>query len=103
MHALVQSLVALVPPEGSPWPRPSRQRWLTALTAVLDVLYEDDALDSPTPPAPILASPPDAPLRGAQSRPSPFVDGPRPAMVVDIRAEGHPVGAHRAKHVRRET
>jgi hypothetical protein len=125
MHALVQNLVALVPPEGSSWPRPSRQRWLAALAAVLDVLYEDEALDSPTRTAPVLAPPLEPPGRGtAAGRPSPFVDGPRPvapgsapptadagaadpvapghASVVDIRTEGQRVGTHRAKHLRPE-
>jgi hypothetical protein len=124
MHALVQNLIALVPPEGSSWPRPSRERWLTALAAVLDVLYEDAPTGSAAG-APVLVPAPDAAGPGtAPSRPSPFVDGPRPAApgsdrrpadagsappvgfgqrsyVVDIRTEGRGVGPHRAKHARR--
>ena len=48
MHPLVDELVALVPPPGAPWPRAARERWVAALGAVLEVLYEDGPLRPPT-------------------------------------------------------
>jgi len=49
-------LLAMVPPDGSHWPRPARQRWITALGAMLDVLYEDGPFDStPLPGGPMAA------------------------------------------------
>lgn len=66
-------LLAIVPPDGSRWPRPARQRWVAAMGAVLDVLYED-----------VLPGPPS---RSAETTlgpdSSPFVDGPRVFRVED--------------------
>ena len=45
MQRLLGELLAMVPPDGSHWPRPARQRWITALGAMLDVLYEDGPFD----------------------------------------------------------
>ncbi len=44
MHNLLAELMAMVPPDGSPWPQPARHRWVAAMGAVLDVLYEDGPL-----------------------------------------------------------
>lgn len=48
MHTLVEELLALMPPPGSPWPKAARERWVTALGAVLDVLYEEGQLGAPS-------------------------------------------------------
>ena len=42
MHALVRELLAVMPPDGTPWTRAERERWTAALAAVLDVVYDDD-------------------------------------------------------------
>jgi hypothetical protein len=69
MHKLIGELLALVPPDGSPWSRPARQRWVAAIEAVLDVLYED---------APLSTTPVSGDETTAGTNPSsPFVDGPR--------------------------
>ena len=73
MHRLMRELLAVVPPDGSPWPRPARRRWVAAMRAVLDVLYED----GPTSPS----SPTTGTTAGVE--PSPFVDGPRPEATQD--------------------
>lgn len=69
MHKLIGELLALVPPDGSPWSRPARQRWVAAIEAVLDVLYEDAPLSTP----PVSG---DETTAGTDPS-SPFVDGPR--------------------------
>jgi len=68
MHKLIGELLAVVPPDGAPWPRPARQRWVTAIDAVLDLLYEDGPLSAPVSTAETTTG----------TNPSPFVDGPRP-------------------------
>ena len=69
MHQLIGELLALVPPDGSPWSRLARRRWVAAMEAVLDVLYED---------APPRSTPVSAVDTTTDTKPSPFVDGPRP-------------------------
>jgi hypothetical protein len=111
MHRLLAELLAMVPPDGSPWPRPARQRWVAAMGAVMDVLYED----GPLTPAQSTA---DAPA-GAGA--SPFVDGPRPeaarelehispprsyddtSPVLDLRQERTEAATARGRHARPST
>jgi len=73
MHKLIGELLAVVPPDGSPWSRPARQRWVAAIEAVLDVLYEDAPLSTPV----------SAVETTTGTNPSPFVDGPRPGAPPD--------------------
>jgi hypothetical protein len=35
-------MLAVMPADGTPWPRADRERWTAALAAVLDVVYEED-------------------------------------------------------------
>ena len=51
MHALVRELLAVMPADGAPGPRAERERWMAALAAVLDVVYDDDGRprDEPEP------------------------------------------------------
>ena len=85
MHRLMGELLAVVPPDGAPWPRPARQRWVAAMSAVLEVLYEDG-----------LSGPPSTPADTRRTDFSPFVDGPPVLPVQDDRlpppvsATGHP-------------
>jgi hypothetical protein len=67
MHKLIGELLAFVPPDGSPWSRPARQRWVAAMEAVLDVLYEDAPLSTRV----------SAVETTTGTNPTPFVDGPR--------------------------
>ena len=73
MHKLIGELLAFVPPDGSPWSRSARQRWVAALEAVLDLLYEDAPLSTPV----------SAVETTTGTNPSPFVDGPRPGPSPD--------------------
>ncbi len=116
MHRLVDELLAVVPPDGSAWPRPARERWVAAVAAVLDVIYEDER-DPAVPRARggHAASP--APRRAA----SPFVDGPPPGQppatarveqtvesesaadpgwYLDLRPEPAEAAASRGRHAR---
>ena len=72
MHRLMGELLAVVPPDGAPWPRPARQRWVAAMSAVLEVLYED-----------ALSGPPATSADTRRTDSSPFVDGPRVLPVQD--------------------
>lgn len=40
---LFEILIALAPPLGSPWPRNRREKWLHAVAAIIDLLYEEEA------------------------------------------------------------
>ena len=75
MHKLIGELIAMVPPDGSPWPRPARQRWVAAIDSVLDLLYEDGPLRAPVSTAETTT----------RTNPSPFVDGPRPGASPDVQ------------------
>jgi hypothetical protein len=44
MHPLLGELLAMLPPDGAAWQRPARKRWIAAVDAVIDVLYEDGPL-----------------------------------------------------------
>ena len=46
MHRLIADLIDLMPRDGASWSRPDRERWLAALAAALDLLYEDGAAAS---------------------------------------------------------
>lgn len=108
MHKLIGELLAFVPPDGSPWSRPARQRWVAAIEAVLDVLYEDAPLSTP-------------PVSGVETttgtNPSPFVDGPRvgappeeqfrprqadTTFILDLRSSPE-AGSGRGRHARPDT
>jgi len=49
MPALMQGLVAKLPPEGERYTRQQRQRWLDAAKNILDIVYTDDAEPEPEP------------------------------------------------------
>lgn len=108
MHRLIGELLAIVPPDGSPWPRPARQRWVAAMGAVIDVLYED----GPLSPASLAADNP------AGAHAPHFVDEPRPdaagerehvppqwsgddtSSVLDLRPEKSEAAGGRGRHAR---
>lgn len=79
MHRLIEDLLGLMPQHGSPWPRPARDRWLAAMAAALDLLYEEDGVPATAPdPAagvrPVLDLRPEpvegVPRRAKHARPS---------------------------------
>jgi hypothetical protein len=105
MHRIVGELLAVMPREGDAWQRRAREKWLAALAAVLDVLYDEEE-DPSVPRARV----------GRQDTPrteragSPFVDGPRPGTppsdeaevrLLDLRAEPIPMSAGHGRHARR--
>jgi hypothetical protein len=49
MSALMQGLVAKLPPEGERYTRQQRQRWLDAAKNILDIVYADDDEPDPAP------------------------------------------------------
>ena len=49
MPALMQGLVAKLPPEGERYTRQQRQRWLDAAKSILDIVYADDDEPDPAP------------------------------------------------------
>ena len=80
MHRLLRELLALVPPQGQPWPAPARARWLAAFAAVAELVYEDGPPGEPVPS---------------------YVEGAPPEQrhTVDLREEPAPTG-RRARHRR---
>src|SRR4051794_39068619 len=95
MHRLMRELLTLVPPDGEPWARESRERWMRALGAVADVVYEDQPRRSPGVPAPFTDGPP----RAADPRQHGALPG---QTTVDLR-DGAPAPAGRhSKHRRPE-
>ena len=40
---LFEHLLALAPPIGSVWPMRKREKWLAAVAAIIDLLYEEEA------------------------------------------------------------
>jgi hypothetical protein len=116
MHRLVREMLAVMPPDGTPWPRPARERWLAALAAVLDVLHEDES-GTTFPQARART----ASARETAAPASPFVDGPRPGeppapdqpreagasewpeetgFYLDLRPEPVEASSSRGKHAR---
>ena len=89
MHKLMRELLALVPPDGSPWPHAARQRWIAAMGAVLDVLYEDGLSGQSSTPIETAV--------GAVS--SPFVDGPPFLPVQDEPVSPQPSATDRSSSV----
>ena len=85
MHALVRELLAVMPPDGTPWPRAERERWTVALAAVLDVVYADDGRPLELPDLSELSEPP-----GPGSEPEEVVDLRSPAR--GRHARGGPAG-----------
>jgi hypothetical protein len=70
VHALLRELLALLPAEGTPWPRADRERWTAALAAVLDVVYDEDGrpLDVSAPEDVLDLRPGDASAREVRGR-----------------------------------
>ena len=83
MHPLLGQLLAMLPPDGAPWQRPARQRWIAAVDAVIDVLYEDGPL---TPAG-----------REHASSPESDIDG---FSVLDLRPNPPGAGVVRGRHAR---
>jgi len=105
MHKLMRELLALVPPDGSAWPPAARQRWIAAMAAVLDVLYEG----GPPPAAEVASDPmaagrslpsPDEPLEEASRNPSlPPTWPPAETSSVDLRPSRMPASTQ-GRHAR---
>ncbi len=108
MHRLLGELLAMVPPDGSDWPRPARQRWITALGALLDVLYEDGPFDNATLPGGTTAADTDAARNGDGLRPDAAggdANHPMPSeddvvSVLDLRTSEQEPSRPPGKHAR---
>lgn len=90
-------LFDLLPDAGGRWPRPARERWLAAVAAALDLLYDDAEVHAKSPfvDGPPLDDPPGHPQLAAGWTP---VAG----SVLDLRAAAlNPT--RRAKHARPDT
>ena len=105
MHKLMRELLALVPPDGSAWPDAARQRWIAAMSAVLDVLYEDGPPSAPAVASDTMAagqalSLPDEPLEEATRIPGlPPTWPPAETSSVDLRPSRMPASTQ-GRHAR---
>jgi hypothetical protein len=82
VHALVRELLAVMPADSAPWPRADRERWIAALAAVLDVVYDDEGRPVEAPGARRPDAEQSGPAGSAATGPEPGHD---PDLFVDLR------------------